>query len=391
MSNKSEFKSYMYHFLNYCRRISEILRFLDPEKFDDWQLWIEGLEFGFVSKDLASVTWQFPKIGEALLDTSGLKWYVSASSEESNVNNNLRIIKEHVRHASIMSGLQIDLENIEEVIKEGRFQQHFKEEELLSNTWAKSVDPAHIDVIQMNESITAPEMRFITSYLGDIENKTLIDIGCGLGEASVYFSLKGAQVTAVDISHDMLIVVDKLAEINNTKVKTHLASFDNLRLSDQDRFDIVYSGNVFHHVDIPEALNEVTSFMSDSSILVCWEPVAYNPLINLYRRIAKHVRSADEQPIRMADIDIFREYFSSVEVHWFWLTTLIIFIIMFIVQRRNPNIERYWKSVVMEGQKWAWLYKPLAGLDRWLLSVFPFLRPLCWNVVIIGKNPKPVK
>jgi hypothetical protein len=90
----------------------------------------------------------------------------------------------------------------------------------------------------------------------------------------------------------------------------------------------------------------------------------------------------------MSDIETFKEYFTSIELHWFWLTTLVIFMIMIIWQRRNPNQERLWKAVVMEGQKWAWLYKPLEKLDRWLLATFPFLGPLCWNVVIIGKGPK---
>jgi SAM-dependent methyltransferase len=296
-------------------------------------------------------------------------------------------MERHVRYVSQLGGLTINVENTVDALMEGRFRRHFSEEERLFGAWAKSVDPGQIDVIQMNESITAPEMRFISAYLGALNGKKLIDIGCGLGEASVYFALKGARVTAVDLSQDMLSEVVTLARRYHTEVETLRASVEHLHLSQEDSFDIVYAGNIFHHVDIRAALDEVTKYMTDNSMLVCWEPVAYNPLINIYRRIAIRVRSFDERPIRMSDIETFKEYFSSIELHWFWLTTLVIFMIMIIWQRRNPNQERLWKAVVIEGQKWAWLYKPLEKLDRWLLATFPFLGPLCWNVVIIGKGP----
>jgi len=387
MPKKPAFESYIFQFLLHSQRISEAQRFLDPPTFSDWQRWIEELEFVYLSADSVSVAWQYPEKGSVALDTSELEWYPSGSTAEAKSQNNYRIMERHVRYVSQLGGLTINVENTEDALMEGRFRRHFSEEERLFGAWAKSVDPGQIDVIQMNESITAPEIRFISAYLGALNGKKLIDIGCGLGEASVYFALKGARVTAVDLSQDMLSEVVALARRYHTEVETLRASVEHLHLSQEDSFDIVYAGNIFHHVDIRAALDEVTKYMTDNSMLVCWEPVAYNPLINIYRRIAIRVRSFDERPIRMSDIETFKEYFSSIELHWFWLTTLVIFMIMIIWQRRNPNQERLWKAVVIEGQKWAWLYKPLEKLDRWLLATFPFLGPLCWNVVIIGKGP----
>jgi 2-polyprenyl-3-methyl-5-hydroxy-6-metoxy-1,4-benzoquinol methylase len=65
-------------------------------------------------------------------------------------------------------------------------------------------------------------MRYITKRLGDLNGKTLLDIGRGLGEASVYFAMKGAEVTSSDLSEGMLNVTTKLALENEVKVKTHL-------------------------------------------------------------------------------------------------------------------------------------------------------------------------
>jgi len=97
------------------------------------------------------------------------------------------------------------------------------------------------------------------------------------------------------------------------------------------------------------------------------------------------VRTPDEHPLRWGDIKFLRGQFGSVETRYFWLTTLIIFVIMALAQRRDPNKERYWKVVVREGRKWRWLYLPLEMLDRLLLTLVPPLRLLCWNVVIVCK------
>ena len=84
---------------------------------------------------------------------------------------------------------------------------------------------------------------------------------------------------------------------------------------------------------------------------------------------------------------MFRREFGSVETAYFWLTALLIFVAMALLQRRNPNKERYWKSVVAEAEQWSPLYRPLSRLDALLLKALPPLRLLCWNVVILAKDP----
>ena len=115
-----------------------------------------------------------------------------------------------------------------------------------------------------------------------------------------------------------------------------------------------------------------------------------NPVINLYRAIATKVRTEDEHPLRLRDVRAVTARFERAEVAWYWFTALLIFMLMVAVQFRSPNKERFWKKVVDEADQWAWLYRPLAALDRGLLAVLPFLRPLCWNVVIVASRPKPV-
>jgi 2-polyprenyl-3-methyl-5-hydroxy-6-metoxy-1,4-benzoquinol methylase len=261
----------------------------------------------------------------------------------------------------------------------------FEAEERFHDAWAKNENFKEIDVVARNEALTAPEMRHITSKLGDLEGKSLLDVGCGLGEASVYFALKGASVTSSDLSSEMLVNTKKLAEHHCVSVTTHLASSDRMELQPES-FDIIYAGNLMHHVDIADTVVKIKKLLKKNGVLVTWDPLAYNPIINVYRKIATEVRTIDEHPFTVNDIKTFKRNFSTVETSYFWLTTLVIFLMMYFKQKKNPNEERFWKVVVDESENWEKLYKPLEKIDKILLKLLPPLRLLCWNVVIFAKK-----
>lgn len=264
-----------------------------------------------------------------------------------------------------------------------RAEEHFHDE------WAASEDVTRIPVRRRNEACTAPEMRHIRAALGDLRGRELLDVGCGLGEASVYFALEGAAVTAADLSPGMCEVTRKLATVNGVALSTHVSAAEDLGLPADRQFDVIYSGNTLHHADIAAMLDRLLPHLKPEGVFVSWDPVAYNPLINLYRVLATQVRTPDEHPLRLRDVRAICARFEVAEVRWFWLTTLLIFIWMAVGQRRHPNRERFWKTIVDEADQWAGLYRPLEKFDRWLLRWLPFLRPLCWNVAIVGRRPRP--
>lgn len=260
------------------------------------------------------------------------------------------------------------------------------DERAFHDAWADSEHVENIDVRAVNEACTAPEMRYITQRLGNVNGKKLLDVGCGLGEASIYFALLGANVTSTDLSQGMLDATCRLAKANGVSVTPHLASAEDMQLPADAQFDIIYAGNLLHHVDIDQTLARIKPHLAADGIFVAWEPLAYNPIINVYRALATEVRTSDEHPLKWNDIQIFKKNFRAIETRYFWLSTLLIFMIMALIQFRNPNKERFWKVVVKEEAKWRWLYLPLEKLDKVLLKIFPPLRLLCWNVVLVGKK-----
>jgi ubiquinone/menaquinone biosynthesis C-methylase UbiE len=184
----------------------------------------------------------------------------------------------------------------------------------------------------------------------------------------------------------MLDATSRLAKANNVSIKQHVASAEDMQLPPEATFDIIYAGNLLHHVDIEETITRIKPHLAAGGMFVTWDPLAYNPAINAYRVMATEVRTPDEHPLKWSDIKLFHKHFGTVETKYFWLTTLLIFVIMALAQRRNPNKERFWKVVVQEGERWGWLYRPLEKLDRFLLGILPPLRLLCWNVVVVALN-----
>ena len=149
-------------------------------------------------------------------------------------------------------------------------------------------------------------------------------------------------------------------------------------------FDIVYCANTLHHLlDKRQFLERITAFLKPNGIFCSWDPVKYNPLINVYRRLATQVRTADEQPLGIEDLNLVKQYFSRVEHHHFWLLTLSLFLKYFLMDHVSPNVERYWKKICHETTESLRWWIPLRDLDDLLLRI-PGVRWLSWNVVFIA-------
>lgn len=260
-----------------------------------------------------------------------------------------------------------------------------RREEAFHDDWADSVRIEDVMVREAFTAVTAPEHRWILERLGDLAGKQVLDLGCGLGEAAVFFALHGAQVTACDLSPRMLQLVEQVAAFHATQVRTHAAPAEATGLP-SGSFDVVYAGNLLHHVDTERALGEIHRLLVPGGVAVTWDPLAHNPVINVYRRMAAAVRTPDEHPLRIADLRLFRERFSRVEWNTYWLFTLAIFLQFYLIERVHPAKERYWKKILKEAPRIAQRYRWLEHIDRVVLRAAPWLRRYCWNVVVFAQK-----
>lgn len=387
MPKKIKFEAFKYRFL-----IEAVELRMQPKVVTQlpWGEFINDLTFTYQAGDIL-ITWSRPHPGEWLVPGRQVQFYTRGDSEAHarkqdkagllRSEDPVKLQNQRYFHAALMDVAQAaGYEPSHSATARLDVEREFHD------AWAESEDIDAIDVRGSNEVCTAPEMRYITARLGNLRGKRLLDVGCGLGEASVYFAMQGADVTSSDLSQGMLDAASRLAAKNGVSVRQHLASAEDMRLPADARFDVIYAGNLLHHVDIDATLRRIRPHLADGGVLVTWDPLAYNPAINVYRSMAMDVRTPDEHPLTWRDIRSFSQHFSHVETRYFWFTTLIIFVIMALAQRRDPNKERFWKVILKEGPKWAWLYRPLELLDKALLFLIPPLRLLCWNVVIVARK-----
>jgi len=255
------------------------------------------------------------------------------------------------------------------------------DEEVFHDHWADNINIDDLLVDESFEACTCPENRYIIRKLGKIKNKKILDVGCGAGESSVYFAKNGAIVTACDLSMGMLNVVKKLAKKNKVKVKT-TQCYSHKTPFESDSFDIVYTANLLHHVVAESTLKEVIRILKPGGIFVSWDPLSHNILINIYRQMATNVRTKDEHPIRFEQLKILNKYFSKIEINTTWFFTMWIFIRFFLFDRIHPNKERYWKKIVKDHKKLYKTYTTLEKIDKSFLTLFPFMKKYCWNVII---------
>lgn len=387
MPKKIKFEAFKYRFLIEAAELH-----MQPKVAAQlpWSDFINELTFTYQAGDIL-ISWRRPQVGEWLVPGRQAQFYTRGDSEAHarkqdeagllSAEDPVKLQNQRYFHAALM-----DVASAAGYEPSHAATNRLEVEREFHDAWAESEDIDAIDVRGSNEVCTAPEMRYITARLGNLRGKRLLDVGCGLGEASVYFAMQGADVTSSDLSQGMLDAASRLAAKNGVSVRQHLASAEDMRLPADARFDVIYAGNLLHHVDIDATLRRIRPHLADDGVLVTWDPLAYNPAINVYRTMAMDVRTPDEHPLTWRDIRSFSRHFSHVETRYFWFTTLIIFVIMALAQRRDPNKERFWKVILKEGPKWAWLYRPLETLDKVLLFLIPPLRLLCWNVVIVARK-----
>lgn len=120
------------------------------------------------------------------------------------------------------------------------------------------------------------------SLLPELSGKSVISIGCGSGEDCNQLSLKGAEVTGIDISEGLI----GIAEESYPKCQFQVMDMEKLEFDDNS-FDFAYSSLAIHYLeDWTKALKEAFRILKPGSgyLFSCGHPV-YSA--------AEHIRADD--------------------------------------------------------------------------------------------------
>lgn len=97
-------------------------------------------------------------------------------------------------------------------------------------------------------------LQFIHNYCPDLQNQTIVDIGCGGGILSESLALEGARVTGIDLSTQAIQAAQHHAQHSNLAIDYQ--TIDSHIYADQHpaQFDIVTCMELLEHVEEPDTL-----------------------------------------------------------------------------------------------------------------------------------------
>jgi 2-polyprenyl-3-methyl-5-hydroxy-6-metoxy-1,4-benzoquinol methylase len=100
--------------------------------------------------------------------------------------------------------------------------------------------------------------------------KRVLEVGCGIGTASIDFARAGAQLTAVDLSSESLDIARQRAEVMGVadRIEFVQANAEELTSVLSGSYDLAYSFGVVHHTPHPErALQQIRALVAPGGTL----------------------------------------------------------------------------------------------------------------------------
>ena len=136
--------------------------------------------------------------------------------------------------------------------------------------------------------------------------KEVLEIGCFSGIRAVEVAAVAKSVCAIDISPVAAeVTAERAAAAGRHNVVAMVCDAEHLSFPDC-AFDVVFATGVIHHVDVGKTLKEIVRALKPGGKAIFREPLGHNPFINLYRRLTPNVRTPDEHPLTVDDINSIR-------------------------------------------------------------------------------------
>jgi len=222
-------------------------------------------------------------------------------------------------------------------------------------------------------SIIRKSKNFVNSWL--LEHAKgggkVLDYCCGEGEYSIFLGKQGIETVGIDISDISIHNCKETAKKEDVREKTSFYVMDAEATTFPDNFfDAVACLGVLHHLNTERAFRELARIVKPEGAVICDEPIAYNPLFQLYRKLTPCLRTEWEREHILTQRDLARakKYFGKVEMRFFHLFTLGA------VPFRNTAFFSICLTV-------------LEYID-FLVVRIPGIRWLSWQIVFVLSDPK---
>lgn len=194
--------------------------------------------------------------------------------------------------------------------------------------------------------------------------KDLLEYGCGPNPHALTLAPYAASVTGIDISAVAARrATDEAERAGVGNARFLVMDAEQVDFSG-DSFDVVFGSSILHHLDLERSLAEIARVLRPGGAAIFLEPMGHNPAINAYRRLTPHLRTRDEHPLTLADLETAKRFFASAEYTFYHFLSLLA-----VPLRRT----RPFPSIVCA----------LDAADRALFERVPPTQRLAWFVLMV--------
>jgi ubiquinone/menaquinone biosynthesis C-methylase UbiE len=134
-------------------------------------------------------------------------------------------------------------------------------------------------------------VKMLTHFI--LPASKVLELGCGTGYFTKEIIKTGADITAIDISPDLINAAKESIKAPNVRFivdNAYSMSFKN------NQFDYIIGSSVLHHLQIGSAVNEIYRVLKSGGKIAFTEPNMMNPQIALQKNIRFLKRLAGDSP-----------------------------------------------------------------------------------------------
>ena len=185
--------------------------------------------------------------------------------------------------------------------------------EFWDSLFSKGQDSGYsrVEMPDLNDPVLQRALR----HFGSVENKTLIDLGCGRGATSLYFARCGAQVISIDLSEKAIENLSEYCEKNSIG-SVHPTRLSALEIGTVQKADCVFGSMILHHIEpFAEFSRILRGAIKPGGKGFFWENNAQSRTMmwlreNLVGRLwVPKYGDPDESPLTPSEVDELRKYF----------------------------------------------------------------------------------
>jgi SAM-dependent methyltransferase len=137
----------------------------------------------------------------------------------------------------------------------------------------------------------ARRVKMLTSHLHPEQNA--LELGCGTGYFTRELAITGAQITAIDISPQLLEVAENGCPSANVRFEIQNAY---AMTFPDETFDSVVGSSVLHHLEADKAVREIYRVLKPGGVICFTEPNMLNPQIAVQKNVPIIKRRLGDSP-----------------------------------------------------------------------------------------------